>query len=297
MNCSRFQNEYESGSGPNGEGLAHLESCGKCRVFVKEEESLNQLLSALPDVGAPGDFGTAVNERIASGRGGMGIVWAGARIALPVAAMLLIVGAVVMNSSLFVTNDEEQKPLAVKTEPAQVEKQIEKGIPKETTAIANNPQEVVAAPEIDEPDTRVANESKNRSEPSEKDVKPVEKQYPVRIQSIDQASEEVDVVNPPGLNPERAVEPAPNETDKSFTAKEILRTLGVDAEWERGLLVVGSVEESGIAARSGIKKGDQIRSIDGREVAEGTMSKGVVSGKIIRVVRGGKEFSVSIRSN
>ncbi len=298
MNCSSFQKEYEGGSDLSAGGAAHLRNCDECQRFVREEEALTGLLSKLPGIQAPGDFQAGVRSRIASGRGTLSPVWGVARILLPSAAMLLIAGFVVMNSGLLDSPEEKIEPVAeVKDNISIPDKDLVTEIGQERLpSIKSNSKEPVPILESKAADYGKKVKQDPRTRQDER-LRRVRKNDSGGVQSLDQASEAAVVTNPPGLNPERVIKPTQRVPEKPFTAKEILGALGVDAEWKAGKLVVKSVAASSIGDMSGIIAGDQIRSIDGRKVSAGTMSKGRVNGQIIKVRREGKEITINIRSN
>ena len=67
MNCKLCQHEIdqiELGQAFNREAAKHLESCGACRSFKNERESLRILLASLERVAAPANFDSRLRARL-----------------------------------------------------------------------------------------------------------------------------------------------------------------------------------------------------------------------------------------
>lgn len=299
MNCQELQEIIQSGGSLDEASAAHLENCGGCRTFADRDAALSDMFASLPSKDAPVDFDFGVRARIAAEKEPRSWVWAALRFGVPSAAMALIVGLAVLNSSLFnsgggstgkgmeIVGDPAERPVfkieEVKQDP-NGERVTEAGgsdaagetAPvREPGANAKEPAELVRRPSRDEPGPG-------------RDQKPSPE-----IRSIDQGVEEPKVINPPGLDPDREITPPVADEQTTFTFIEILSALGVSAAWEDGGLIVSDVAARSTGQRSGLRKGDRILAIDGVAVSQNPV-RGAVSGSSILISRSGRRMLISI---
>jgi membrane-associated protease RseP (regulator of RpoE activity) len=303
MNCLKFKNGFESSEDLEGEMLAHVDACVDCARLVEEERALTELLSELPKSEAPASFGQSVRTRIREGEATGTWFWPAARIAIPAAAMLLIVGFFVMNSDLFVDTSSGEQNAAVGEKPvANVPSSDTQATPEiaQTTdddAVKDDSSVIEPAPrepleKLKEPQKKSVIAGKQKSP-----VKKPNKSKGGSIDSFDQAFEEPETINPPGIEPEKKISVPKKPPQKVFTSAEILATLGLKTVRRNGALIVVSVAKNSAAQRAGVKPGDEIRSIDGNSVGQKPTSKGLVRGQVLGVVRSGEKITIKIGVN
>ena len=102
-------------------------------------------------------------------------------------------------------------------------------------------------------------------------------------------------INAPGIpsgNQKNANSNGDNNTD--VPVSEVLEMLGVSADSIDGGWKVISTKEGSLARKSGVKAGDVIEAIDGRELTRTTTFKGPSGGKTLRVRRDGKSLDVKL---
>lgn len=300
MKCSNYREEFEVQGIASGEFTSHSLECADCAQYLKEDSALTELIGELPKREAPADFGVAVRSRIQRRKSGPSGFWSVARIAVPAAAMILIVGFVVMNSDLFINDSPKLNDTAVKLDKRdttgdeapvlQEENAGEPVSPKESIPVAESNSELAAG------DREVPNgPSKDEDQEARKDIPVKKKESLSSIDSTDQAFEEVETTNPPGLDPDKKLEDVKRPEKRSFTDREILRALGMNTVWNGSRLMVTSVTRNSVAQRSGVRTGDRILSIDGRAVSKGSVGSAKAQALALRVMRKGKALNLSIR--
>ncbi|MDH3494397.1 MAG: hypothetical protein OEM82_12655 [Acidobacteriota bacterium] len=301
MNCLTFKENFESREELAGAMLSHAETCESCRMYADQEHKLDGLFSELADIEAPDTFGMSVRLRIKDKRNTLSGLWASARIAIPVAAMLLIVGFVVISSDLFstagpVTNGvAERETSELQDRSDQLNLEGEENPTAETDAVQDG-QQLEGFPSTE---SKPGDPPAPRGTPDLAQVAPSENKRGQSknvgsIDSADSAFEEVETTNPPGLDPGKPVKSSPSALTKTFTAVEILNTLGVQAVWKAGRLYVTSVSAGGVGFRSGLKKGDHVIALDGRPVSPGGTALGQVKGETLTIRRAGRQILVRI---
>ena len=95
-----------------------------------------------------------------------------------------------------------------------------------------------------------------------------------------------------------SVEPiTANAAPKSqqLTAREVLSTIGVEAQFEGNGWKAGSVVKDSIAARSGIQAGDLIEAIDGEPLDNKKIFTGGFNAKTVKIVRNSKNLEINLK--
>jgi hypothetical protein len=85
-----------------------------------------------------------------------------------------------------------------------------------------------------------------------------------------------------------------NSNETQIPVSEVLGILGIVADYANGAWTVKSASEGSISAKSGIKAGDILDSIDGRRLEKDTSFKTPFTGKTIRVRRDGKQIDLNL---
>ncbi len=300
MNCEKFRNQFTVGLESDAGLNAHFSTCPECQAFAAEEERLSEMFSVLEKRDAPIGFGQAVRSRIDTKKRPAVRIWGYAKVYVPVAAVALVIGFVYFNSGLF-TTEFNSEGLNAKTGVADTVKEKVKN-----TVPATEQSDSTEIAEADKPEIDTV--AKIQKEPKQENVHSVpraraEQESSVRakiqkpvLESVDMSFEESEIENPPGIEPDKKVVIAPQGPKQKFTAKEILSTLGIAAEWRGSRLVVTSVTDNSIAATSGVRIGDRVLYIDGKAIGVKTFSRGSVSGRVITVRREGKDLRINLNN-
>lgn len=322
MNCRDLKEQLENGQELSKQEQFHLKACEDCKTFQSENFQLSQMIASLPKVQAPKDFEFGFKAKLAQSKlkKPLSPFWQTLRYFLPLTAAALIFGFVVVNSNLFaptpgVTQVEEKKAdteqaiapeniasfdekqeatdklVADNTEKPVEESTTEKAVKPDTTIEKNTPPEIAES----KPKTFEKKDSEEEDEILTKDIRP-EKDSP-KIFNKDTALTSPDVINPPGVNPDKKITTKINQTAKSFTAKEVLSQLGIETSTENGRLKVSSIRENSAGASSGVKVGDFVTAIDGQELTAKPLKNRTVQGKTLKILRDKKELNIVIRNN
>lgn len=316
MNCREFRNQFEVGLNLSKDAKNHLATCVDCEVFCSEESQLSQVFKALPRVEAPNNFEFEFKSKLAQAKLNEPIspVWQTLRYALPLVAVVLIFGFVIINSNLFSNKqtpqvseqkriDQKQdlpdKAVDQKEEPknelvAQTESENnESGAIKQTEKADNSKTEmtppVVAKPKLIKKKVSDKDEIITLDSQSDKDSS--------KILDTDTTLNITRPINPPGIDPSKNIpNPQMPQNPKSFTAREILLQLGIETSNQDGRLKVNSVIKNSAAEKSGVKVGDIVTAIDGQKLSEKPLRKRSVQGKFLRVRRSEQELDITIKN-
>ncbi|MEZ5307388.1 MAG: PDZ domain-containing protein [Pyrinomonadaceae bacterium] len=283
----------------------HADGCGECTRFVAEELELNELFGSLPSVEAPIGFQSRVFSAIGQRRDEK--AWFPIRtILIPVAGCLVLALA---GYFVFLRTPADLNQVAM-ADKGEGDVAVSTG--SNSDRPAPTPElEIASAPEIKEREKELsaadANTVKHPEAESIADAKktagekgvsrkenPKEGSEIRSIDSIDMGSEAPDVENPPGIEPGARIERSESGPRTRFSATEVLLAIGVSAEWKGSGYLVKTVSENSLAARSGVKTGDLVLSIDGKAVKPGVMSVETADGKSLKIRRGGREMVLAL---
>jgi membrane-associated protease RseP (regulator of RpoE activity) len=256
---------------------------------VSAEEKISQLLSAMPRVEAPGDFGFRVKARIAEVRPvNSRPLWlpTALKAAVPL-GLALAIGGYVGVTSLYV-NDTPSVGQAV-SEPARP------GLVQSVPA-ATNP-EAIALPEV-AVSTQESTSSKVSSPVRDVATKKVSTRRPVtpKPASDDKASGSYIIAASETKSLLSQGDPVvkPETTIKGTPAGEILTKIGVNALFGEGGWKADSVSPNTAAAKAGVKAGDIIESVDGQDMSDRASVAKPATGKKLKVKRDGKSVEIVI---
>ena len=252
------------------------------------EEKISQLISALPRVEAPGDFGFRVKVRIAEARPvNSRPLWLPT--ALKAAAPLglaLAVGGYFAATSLYVSDlsgptqasVETVRPGIVQSVPA-APVQEPAGSPIDTASVAEPSKTVTAVP------TRDVASAKTRAK------RAITRKPTDDSDSGSYVEAASDTRNPLPADDPSAVKP---ETVKGTPAGEVLTRIGVNALFGENGWKAESVSPNTAASRAGVQAGDIIESVDDQDMTDlGSVAK-PAKGKKLKVKRDGKSVEIVI---
>lgn len=250
------------------------------------EEKISQLLSAMPRVEAPGDFGFQVKARIAKGQPATGRpLWLPTAIkaAVPL-GLVLAIGGYVGITSLYVNNAPAGQQAFV--EP--VRPGLEQSVP---AAAAPEPVAPVVAAAVPR-ETEVVPARTTREVAVKAELKRAVNRKPI----ADKDSGDLDIALRGTQSPSlpKDTESKPDVAIKGTPAGEVLTRLGVNALFGEGGWKADSVSPNTAAAKAGVKAGDIIESVDDQDLADlGSVAKPAV-GKKLKVKRDGKSIEIVI---
>ncbi|MEK7854588.1 MAG: hypothetical protein AAB288_00735 [Acidobacteriota bacterium] len=255
-----------------------------------DEQKISQLLSGLKRVEAPKDFDFYLKARIANGRPEEvrpASLFPILKYALPLALFLFVGAGLILNSSY---NDWQSGPAVVEnpqaSEPAVVPQPANSLKPVRGEEVASAGTEAV--PEVGSTNQRgtsrgpeVASVPKNTGGGS------------VDFPSTSRTPLQ------PGGSVDRTIRVIPTPRmptgtqQKTYTAVEALRLLGIDAKFENGLWNVRSVKSNEVADQIGVRPGDKVIAIDGKFIDDKTEFDGKAEASTIRVLRGGDTLDLN----
>jgi membrane-associated protease RseP (regulator of RpoE activity) len=261
-----------------------------------DEEKIIQLLSALPRVKAPGDFGFRVKASIAKGKPSAATsswVPTAVKAALPL-MLLVLIGGYFAVTALYTTNDVPAPVVARQDEPAAPahEQALAPVLPLETDREQNSTSGLTA----ELPDKSVSERPSVSTRPTiTVDQVAVKKPTarPVATRDGSGSKEEAALItkelsktNNPTVTPES---PAKGER-----AGEVLTRIGINALFSESGWKAESVSPNTAAAKAGVKAGDVIESVDDQTMTDlGSVAK-PAKGKKLRVLRDGKTVDIVI---
>lgn len=279
MNCREFLDELDQRAEFSDKARLHLKKCVDCGNLERRNSHIWQMIESLPSVDAPADFNFRVRSRLASSRASdfRPAWWRSLRFVAPAFAAVLVLTLVLASQNFFITTapqDLEQLAVIEKTD-------------EEPNLIAPDTQaksvEVnIAAPNTNyvDADFDTSSNAANANVLTEKTPLPVIAGDQKTVKS-DNAPENEDAggsrvfgldkapspLLPEGLRGESANQTLPEDLVRSNGSQNVrssLSVLGVETASENGGLRVVSVALGSIADRSGVKTGDLIQAIDGK---------------------------------
>ncbi|MBX3288525.1 MAG: hypothetical protein KF855_04190 [Acidobacteria bacterium] len=273
-----------------------------------EDDRLSEVLAGIPRVEAPANFEQRVMNRIKAGEEpvrGEAAMWPWMKLALPVLA-LLFVGAFLYLSGMFSTNISDL-PLTAEVE-----------VNDPPPLLPDIP--VIEADRAD--DANVVTTAADSGQPSafERPVERAKQNTAVRPPQNTRRRNVPDNVG--GGSVDRAITAAPDvrasntnantnanananfftplegtpefERQASVSVKDIFELMGLKGAYDGRGWHVRSVDPVGAGKRSGIQDGDVIIAVDDTLLNERMELKGNVIFKTIRVLRDGKEVTLSV---
>jgi S1-C subfamily serine protease len=296
MSCKEIQTRLRQAEVPSEAAKDHIRSCGECSRVSEAEAALTGLLRSVEHVPAPMGFERSVMSEIgvrrSAGRANIRVL----RPALLVpAAALLVVAAIFLG--LYGPGLLNARSSNIAAGPA---------VPSSTPAAVPDTTER-SGTESPVPESQVAGVSPDEKSPAARESEPKLKQVPgdrvgrktsadATPGSRDLATRAADPVRPQGVGPVRD----PSNSDggpvqRSFSPGEVFEMFGVEAEYGGNGWRVISVRPGGIGANAGLRPGDILKTLDGRELTEEPLSGTSVGGERIVVIRGGREITLSLK--
>ena len=284
-------------------------------ILSAEDEKISLMLGSLKRVDAPNDFNFRVKARIANGQpadSGLRILPA-LRYVLPLSLAAFVAAFLFLNNFYFVSNQSTQ-PIAENESPAPIQQPL---LPETTASTStdeaknenqvqpeNNTSPETPLPVKSEP--KAVFENKNVFVAVKSETKPKTENLPKDISvpdenkgggSRDSALTPIEkVITPEGIpDVNKTVESKPViENKTSLTTAEILSQLGIETVSENGKLKVKTVKGASLGDSSGVKAGDLIEAIDGKNVFEAPMNSQTIEVKRLTITRGTEKIEISL---
>jgi membrane-associated protease RseP (regulator of RpoE activity) len=297
MNCENFQNEFELRSALSSDAAFHLDSCAGCQQHTR----LLEMLGGLDRVEVPKDFDFQLNARIARGRPSNGLVrlFPSMQFVLPLALIVFVISVVAL-SGLFYTNRSPVEPVAINdvAVPNESNKQIY-AAPAEEIIVGKN--EVPPSETESGNSSLAANKLTGVTKKIDETNRNLRTAPPNPTPDVDEGGGSRDSAvrsTPPLIQPEfdsnRKVEgPAIPRTATVTKLGEVWNLIGITVD---GFKVTG-VGKSSVAERSGVKIGDVIQAIDGKNITTDSISDEQINVRSITVVRKGAKQEIPLKNN
>ncbi|MCC6329998.1 MAG: hypothetical protein IT174_15905 [Acidobacteria bacterium] len=254
-----------------------------------DEQKISAMLTGLKRVEAPKDFDFHLRARIANARPSShqrSSLLPILKYAVPL-GLFLVVGAIVLAVSSY--NSWEAPTVIV---------QAPEAVP------ATQPTAAVSVPDVSTPAAVAGAEPKEaprepaveRPRLAAAETKPALNKRDGR--SVDFMTSTDDPIS--SNSAEKAIKIAPTPITprgilKPMTIDAALDVIGVEADFAGGLWNVKAVKSNGIADQIGVKPGDKLKAIEGRQLGEKTEFESALNVSTIQVVRDGKTIDLTVR--
>lgn len=248
----------------------------------KQLEEVERELGNLPKVEAPVNFEQMVRTQIAAGRPadsmGRAQLLLALKFALPT-LLLMVFGAILIFSGMKEPNDQAIAPID--------EHQLRPDSPLTSEISVNN--ETVAASTNGNLRTSNINARANSANA------PVEPS--VGIQSVDLGVQPAPTpIYPEGLDRNMKKMPPPNAAPGKIDPAAILSILGLQLSCSPQGCNVTQAAEAGVGAKAGIKAGDVIEQLNGKNLNDPEAFAGRLILKSLTVRRGGKVLQINLQN-
>jgi len=303
MNCRDFLTEFEERKRLTKAATLHLNDCPDCKKTSSEQTRVWQMIDVLPRVDAPVNFDFRVKARIANSKSTdfQSRFFPVLRYVMPLGIIVLLLGLIAFNTNYFSGDNATQ--VAVTVPPRSIEKETTASNPSFTNQNilpTNRNENLVASRSNANPvfvkdtqETQIATVNSKKRQRTETPKKKTEEND--GMMSRDSTLSKAKVTLPPGLDPNRRIEIAPNPGNtKSFAAEEILPFLGIEIVLQNENRTVKSIKQNSLAERSGVKVGDAIEAIDGKKISGEPLSGRTIEVKTLTVLRGAKKIEIAL---
>lgn len=314
MNCRDFLSEFEERAALTETATLHLNDCAGCKKASGEQTRLWQMIETLPTVEAPNDFDFRLKARIANRKPQkyQPRFAPALRYALPSVAAVFVLALVAFYSLSSTNNTTTAPPVAHNSAPAQIKKE---SVPVNSSA---RETDAASASESAADGESIADFPIRMRQPKEANLFTGKKKF-VAVKneqtwsaarrkdaaktdfgaSRDSASTSARVIVPPKIvGADKTLRTAAPDAgnQNSATAEQILSRLDMETVVENGNRKVQSLKQNGIAARSGVKTGDVVEAIDGRELSAEPTGVKPIEGKTLTVRRGAAKIQITLRN-
>lgn len=272
-------------------------------ILSREDEKVRQMLGGLKKIDAPADFDFRLKARIAAARPedfAPPRLFPILRYAAPLGLAIVVLGILVFNG-LYSFDSQTISPVVA-------ENFTQKADEKEKLPVESvSSEKIISAAENAAPNTNIEILSKkeNPTFPKNSETAANPEKAKSRKTSIanngggsrDSALSKSKVILPQGLTQKKAVvQPGISDDPVSFSVKDILSPIGIEAVFSENKWKVVSVKKDSLAERSGVKPDDVIEAIDENRISGETVFIKTFSGKNLNVERGGKRLEIKLQN-
>ncbi len=304
MNCRDFQNEFEDRAGLSDAANLHLKDCADCEKLYRQQSHIWQMIETLPEVAAPANFNARFRSHIAGSKTSdfRPKWWKSLRYVVPIFAMVLVMTIFFASQNFFVSTPqptfavvkEDVKPTDLLNDEVQAK-------PPSNMIASGNSDYKNANYEIHSTSTNTVNSNALiQKNPIPEIPKSNKKELPAKDKDDFKGYRDIGVnpapppILPNGISGENKIvsnaEDFVKQNNQDVT--EMLSVLGIETISANGVLRVISVKENSPAARSGLKTGDLILSIDGKNPLMNSFN----TIRNLTVMRGTQNLTISTRT-
>jgi len=251
-------------------------------ILSPDEQKISEMLGNLKIVPAPKDFDHRLKARIANASppGYRPFAFFPVlKYAMPLGLFLLIGGALIWSGGLNINNNSV--PSVAETNGPFVPAAVAGPRPEPTSTREIEAQAAETGIDSSSP---AKNENALVTKPKTPGRK-VEKTSATDISSVDKALKQAP----------KTIVPKGSETRRLSTAREVLSTIGIGAEFEAKGWKVGSVAKDSPANRSGIRTGDVIEALDGQPLDDKKVFTGGFNAKTVKILRESKTLQIDLK--
>ncbi len=307
MNCRDFLAEFEERNNALTQSAQfHLNECPDCGKTSREQTRVWKMIDGLRRVDAPTDFDFHVKARIVKSKSAdfEQRFFPVLRYVLPLGLIVLILGAVIFNTTDFRGNSPQiiesvrQMPIA------------------EQTSLSNSstPEQivVVATPQQPSPNENAVAENLNlKPTTSEREIQFVAEKSTKKLltetrkanpKNSGGGSREFSLTSPDapkfplGINPNQTIEPSPNAGNLNpITDVQILDIIGIETVSEKGGKKVKAVKPDSVAEHSGVIPGDLVEAIDGKRIGDKAFVLDTAEIKKLTISRGAAKIEIVLQ--
>jgi membrane-associated protease RseP (regulator of RpoE activity) len=309
MKCRDFKNEFEDRAALSETATLHLDSCGDCKKFHFEQTRLWEMLGGLNRVEAPKDFDFQLKAKIARAKPGdyqQTGFFPALRYVLPLSAVLVLLSIFALSGLYFVGNNSVPSVAVTETPNPSVNTALRENSFVDPNEVANiNPSPIeelpvnnsaIKQPEIPNKKPEVAQSNKEGGSKDFSDEKPkliTPKEKDTGTISRDIAGTNPKVWTPQGINPNQKPETIVNPNVATTDLNGLLEITGIKTESAK----VISVGKNSLAERSGVRVGDVIEAINGKEVIGDSLKVKTSDVKTLIVLRNGERKEIVLQIN
>ncbi len=278
--------------------MNYKEQKAETEILSTDDQKVHEMCSSLKKIDAPNDFDFKLKARIANSNAGdfqprFGFA---VRYALPVMAMIFVLGFLAYNSGML-SSSKENSMIAESSateNPALPQNNLVTNYtvqnpPKPRTGNSAIPTPQQNLPKISEKEIADKNpqNSKKVTRQNEKDF---------INNSKDSALKGITPIQPNFNSNIKSQKPSNIEKLNPMPVKEILAQFGINAVFENSKWKVKSVAANTIAESSGIQQYDVIEAIDNQTISAETVFNKTFNGKTLTILRDAKKLEIKLQN-
>lgn len=305
MNCRNFLAEFEERRALTEAARHHLNNCPDCVKASTKQMRVWQMIDGLRRVDAPSDFDFRVKARIAKAKATdfQPRFFPALRYVLPLGLVVLILGLVVFNATYFSGSNSSQMVESVSPMPNEKEISPVNSFSANQVS-ATNPSDGTMVGKVANVNVEPVANNRERQSVTAKSSAKSRTIAPKKNSDEDGGGSHVlsgkapsSARLPLGINPNQSVEILPNADNRNaITDVQILNFIGIETVSENGSKKVKAVKPESMAERSGIKTGDVIEAIDGRQISDKPVRMETFESKKLTVVRGAEKIEIVLQN-